>query len=548
MPKWFELDGARFQDERARMEQQGFALDESAYREGKIAFTGTINDGVSDVAIRVICDDGFPYRVPLFVAPNLTLTPTTRHVAFRNRLVCLRTGKPQGWDNKEHIADLIPDAREILRAQHTGDFGDEHDAPDQDLFGIGAFKEQVIIPVDLSIPPEGSHFELCANECFAGRAIFVHKSGNTVTTVNVPHGEAKVFSVFRLKEMPVETISSTQPDFRHMLERYASNPGIALNRFASLGRNARNRYFGVVFEYQTGWFWQFFRVDRRGKKSVSTIPVRTAKLDGLAARINGILDVQLLKHKTVLVAGCGGIGSTVAVELACAGIGKLFLNDSDSISIANVIRHECSLVNLGDKKAEAVKARISIKNPLTSVVSGPDIFADPEFEVKLAASDLIVCAIGDYNIEEYVNRLCVKHKKSAIFAYMGVYGSMGHVLRINPAQRESGCFGCFQRQLRAEAIPDLPIIKDLNAVVVELGCNNPSLPAASFDQKSIALIAVRKAIQNLDPWNYDDDINDAIVFYSRHKEGITNEQSLKTLKFKLPALEDCPICGTGAQQ
>jgi molybdopterin/thiamine biosynthesis adenylyltransferase len=548
MPKWFETDEARFQEERARMEPLGFVLDDGALKEGRVEFKGTINDSVSDVAIRVICEDGFPFRIPLFQAPKLALTPQTKHIAFRTRLICLRTAKPQGWKNTERIADLIPDAQRILRAQHTGDFGEEHLAPDQDLFAMGSFKEHVVIPTDLSIPPQEAFFKLNASECFAGRVLFAHRIGDISTKVRIAVGrEEKTIIVFRLKEMPLGTISANQPDFRHMLERYASNSGIALNRLGALGNTSKHGYFGIVFDYNQEPFWQFFRVDRITKQSKSIIPIRTVKLDQLSARINGIVDVDRLRAKTVLVAGCGGIGSTIAVELACAGVGRLFLNDSDSISIANVIRHECSLVNLGDKKPDALKVRINIKNPLTSVETGPDIFTDSEFEDKLSKSNLIVCAIGDYNIEEYVNRLCVKHGKPAIFAYIGLYGSMGHVLRIDPNEHETGCFACFQRQIEAGVIPNLPIIEDLNAVVVEVGCNNPSLPAASFDQKTVALIAVRKAIQNLDPWSYDDDVNDAIVFYARHMEGIIEEQSLRTEKFRVPALEDCLICGAAAQ-
>ena len=86
----------------------------------------------------------------------------------------------------------------------------------------------------------------------------------------------------------------------------------------------------------------------------------------------------------------------------------------------------------------------------------------------------------------------------------------------------------FNDYLNGEVIPDLPEITDINALSVELGCNNPSLPAPTFDQKTLALIAVRKAIQWLDPWSYVDDKADAIVFYARHLEGVVEKQSLKT--------------------
>jgi molybdopterin/thiamine biosynthesis adenylyltransferase len=357
--------------------------------------------------------------------------------------------------------------------------------------------------------------------------------------------------------MPLETISELDHlfgkarfNYENMLHRYAENPSAAVNQLNTLKKKGEETYFGIVFLYQTGWFWQFFKLQRiqKHKKEMSVLPIATSAMETLSARISGILNVDRLSKKKVLIAGCGGIGGTIAVEMACAGVGTLFLNDADTISVANVIRHECSLVNLGDRKSDAVKFKIATKNPLTSVVADTEIFSDPEFENKVSQSDLVVCAIGDYNTDAYINQLCVKYRKPMVFAYIGVYGSMGHVVRLSVENGETGCFKCFRRHLRAEGIPDLPEIADINAVTVELGCNNPSLPAPSFDQRTVSLIAVRKAIQWLDPWSYADDTADAIVFYARHLEGVVEKQSLKTEKFSVPALEDCSVCGGAARQ
>jgi molybdopterin/thiamine biosynthesis adenylyltransferase len=555
--KWFESQKARLDLERNLLQDRGFLLDDAALREReRVEFCGVIHDGRNDVDIRIICEEGFPYRIPLFIAPHLPLTPESRHITFRTRMVCLRTAKPQEWSSKDHIVDLIPNAQKILKGQHTGDFGEEHVAEDQDLFPTRTSKTHVIMPKDLLTPPDATVFNIHVSKRFNGRVMFAFRAGSKLTSSQFSYdiGQEE-FSIFQLKEMPLETIaecdhllSPPHPDYRQMLQKYAINPGVAVNRLDNFGRSRRGGFFGVVFPYKGGWFWQFFRVDSVTKKQISITPIGTSALDALLARLTGVLDVNRLAHATVLVAGCGGIGSTVALELACAGVGTLFLNDPDSISVANVIRHECSLSTLGDQKSAALKVKISTKNPLTQVTSDGDIFLDSNFEQKVIKSDLIICTIGDYNVEDYVNRICVKHKKPVVFAYVGIYGAMGHVVRLSAKNAETGCFACFQRQLKSGVIPNLPDILDVNTLSVELGCNNPSLPAASFDQKTIALIAVRKAIQCLDPWSYVDDVADAIVFYARHLDGVVKEQSLKTKKFSVPALEDCPVCGGGARQ
>ena len=45
-----------------------------------------------------------------------------------------------------------------------------------------------------------------------------------------------------------------------------------------------------------------------------------------------------LKQSHVLIAGLGGLGSPVAIYLACAGVGKLTVIDSDAVELSNLNR------------------------------------------------------------------------------------------------------------------------------------------------------------------------------------------------------------------
>ncbi|MFZ2285325.1 MAG: ThiF family adenylyltransferase, partial [Lutibacter sp.] len=46
----------------------------------------------------------------------------------------------------------------------------------------------------------------------------------------------------------------------------------------------------------------------------------------------------LLQQAKVLVIGCGGLGSPVAVYLAASGVGELHLVDFDTVSVSNLHR------------------------------------------------------------------------------------------------------------------------------------------------------------------------------------------------------------------
>src|SRR5688572_32842036 len=86
-------------------------------------------------------------------------------------------------------------------------------------------------------------------------------------------------------------------------------------------------------------------------------------------RIKGVVDVEDLRAKHALVVGLGSGGSTVALELAKAGVGRLTLVDRDMLEEANAIRHECDARYVGWSKADAVADLIRHRNPDAQVAA-----------------------------------------------------------------------------------------------------------------------------------------------------------------------------------
>ena len=61
---------------------------------------------------------------------------------------------------------------------------------------------------------------------------------------------------------------------------------------------------------------------------------------------------QKLQHASVLIVGCGGLGSPIAVQLAASGIGKIHLIDFDVVDVTNLHRQVFySLDDVGKSKA-----------------------------------------------------------------------------------------------------------------------------------------------------------------------------------------------------
>lgn len=79
-------------------------------------------------------------------------------------------------------------------------------------------------------------------------------------------------------------------------------------------------------------------------------------------------NLELIKSKTVLVVGLGGVGGYVAETLIRSGIENIILVDYDTISLSNLNRQIISTrENIGNKKTLEFKKRINSINPKCNV-------------------------------------------------------------------------------------------------------------------------------------------------------------------------------------
>jgi len=75
-----------------------------------------------------------------------------------------------------------------------------------------------------------------------------------------------------------------------------------------------------------------------------------------------------LKRGQVGIAGCGGLGSTVAVALARSGVGRLVLVDFDVVEPSNLNRQQYFIEQIGLPKVEALAANLARINPYVVAV------------------------------------------------------------------------------------------------------------------------------------------------------------------------------------
>lgn len=89
---------------------------------------------------------------------------------------------------------------------------------------------------------------------------------------------------------------------------------------------------------------------------------------------------DVLKTKTVGIAGCGGLGSNCAMALARVGIGRLILADFDVVSYSNLNRQYFFRDQVGKLKVYALKDNLLRVNPDVKINA---------FDLRLCSNDIV---------------------------------------------------------------------------------------------------------------------------------------------------------------
>ena len=92
-----------------------------------------------------------------------------------------------------------------------------------------------------------------------------------------------------------------------------------------------------------------------------------AELEGLMVARHGPGVHHRVKNTCVGVAGCGGLGSLVAVALARTGVGRLRLADFDVVEPSNLNRQQFFVDQIGRPKVDALAENLTRINPYVVV-------------------------------------------------------------------------------------------------------------------------------------------------------------------------------------
>lgn len=188
-----------------------------------------------------------------------------------------------------------------------------------------------------------------------------------------------------------------------------------------------------------------------------------------------------LLASSVLVVGCGGLGSTLLYDLCGMGVGRIGFCDGDTVSLSNLNRQFLhSVSDIGRSKAQSAFEKLSAFAPELTLEPHNIMMTDDTAPELVSRYDLVLLAVDSIQARLIVSRACVREKKPLVDA--GIHGLNGSLYTYLPGK--TACLSCFYGdtpQKKSAPIPSLaPVVSAISSLEalaafnILLGLKNPT--------------------------------------------------------------------------
>lgn len=203
-------------------------------------------------------------------------------------------------------------------------------------------------------------------------------------------------------------------------------------------------------------------------------------------------DAEALRAKSVIVFGCGAIGSHISLLLARSCIGQLTLVDGEVLRPGDIIRHAVAREFVGENKATATSLSVQSTAPWTEVHPHEGQVWNPEALAEMVADvDLVVDATGEPAFTEQLSRVVLGARRSALSAALYRGGDVARIRLYAP-----GAVPWHARTPEA-GYPVIPPPDHEPPPTWETGCGAPINNAPPVSVAAAAGLAARAAIDVL---------------------------------------------------
>jgi molybdopterin/thiamine biosynthesis adenylyltransferase len=155
----------------------------------------------------------------------------------------------------------------------------------------------------------------------------------------------------------------------------------------------------------------------------------------------GIEGQERIRASHALVIGAGGLGSPVAMYLACAGVGQITVTDHDTVDLTNLqrqIAHRTDTV--GHPKVDSLKGTLHDLNPLVQV-HALQIRADAQsLDALVQAADVVLDCSDNFKTRQAVNAACVRYARPLVSGAAIQFD--GQISVYDTREQDAPCYAC----------------------------------------------------------------------------------------------------------
>lgn len=169
--------------------------------------------------------------------------------------------------------------------------------------------------------------------------------------------------------------------------------------------------------------------------------------------------INKLKQSTVMVVGCGAVGSFTIEALARSGIGHLILIDFDVVEESNINRQLFALDStIGQSKVDVARQRIVDINPEIKVDTF-NMFFDENTHIDVKP-DFVIDAIDTVQSKIALYKWCFERKVPFISSMGAARKADINKIRIDKISRTTMCplAAKIRKIVRDEKLPDFPVV------------------------------------------------------------------------------------------
>ena len=148
---------------------------------------------------------------------------------------------------------------------------------------------------------------------------------------------------------------------------------------------------------------------------------------------------ERLRSAGVLLVGAGGLGSSAALYLAAAGVGKLGIVDPDIVELSNLQRqilHRTS--DVGRPKVRSAVDSVGVLNPGVEIRPVEARLTADNAESLLSGYDFVVDATDNFESKFLIADVC--HRLRKPYSHAGIQAFAGQAMTVLPG--ETACYRC----------------------------------------------------------------------------------------------------------